>query len=124
MAGSRKTVAYTADDGTQYCISVDESNIEMIMGAQVAASGAYPALPKGTEPRFVRVEDLAGLVKRKIPVLTLARYTALDGTTDLTLPTVGDVDGGTAVRVRTKRGEKNRFIPRDYDTGKFDGDAD
>ena len=122
MAGSRKTVAYTADSGSLFCISVDESNVELIMGATVLASGAYPALPKGTSARFVRVESELGLTKRKIPVLTLARYTALDGTTSLTLG-AGDIDSGTAVRVRNKTGEKNRFIPRDYDTAKLDGDA-
>ena len=123
MAGSRKTVKYTADNGSDYCISVDESNIEMIMGAAVPASGAYPALPKGTEPRKVRVEDITGKVKRTIPVLTAARFVALTGSTALTLG-AGDIDSGTDVRVRTKVAEKNRFIPRNYDTGKDDGDAD
>lgn len=123
MAGSMKTVAYQMDDGTFRCIKVDESNIEMIMGMQVPASGAFDALPKGSDPRFVIVESLLGLVKRKIPVLTLARYTVLTGAIPLTIP-VGDLDGGTDVRVRIKRGEKVRFIPRNYDTGKLDGDAD
>jgi len=123
MAGSRKTVKYTADNGNDHCISVDESNIELIMGAQVPASGAYPALPKGTVPRMVRIEDQTGTIKRTIPVLTLARFTALTGSTALTLA-AGDPDSGTAVRVRNKIAEKNRFIPRDYDTGKTDGDAD
>jgi hypothetical protein len=118
-----KTVAYQMDDGTSRCIKVDESNIEMIMGVQVPASGAFDALPKGTDPRFVIVESLLGLVKRKIPVLTLARYTALTGATPLTIG-LGDIDSGTDVRVRLKRGEKVRFIPRNYDTGKLDGDAD
>jgi len=122
MAGSRKTVQYTADDGTNYCISCDESNVEMIMGASVPASGAFPALPKGTTPRAVRVEDITGRIKRTIPVLTAARYTALTGATALTLP-VGDADDGVDVRVRTKVPEKNRFIPRNFDTGKDDGDA-
>ena len=123
MAGSMKTVTYTSDSGAQYCIKVDESNIEMIMGAQVPANGAFPALPKGTTPRYVIVESQLGLVKRKIPVLTLARYTAIDGTTPFTIPE-GQLDGGEAVRIRLKYGEKNRFIPRNYDTGKQDGDAD
>ena len=114
---------YTADNGDVYAIKVDESNIEMIMGAQVAASGAFPALPKGTTPRHVIVESQLGLVKRKIPVLTLARYTAIDGSTPFTIPE-GQLDGGEAVRIRLKYGEKNRFIPRNYDTGKQDGDAD
>jgi hypothetical protein len=123
MAGSMKTVVYVADNGAQYCIKVDESNIELVMGAQVPASGAYPALPKGTEPRKVRLESQIGLVKRVVPVLTLARYGALTGSTPFTIP-IGELDGGTDVRVRTKVGEKNRFIPRDYDTGKKDGDDD
>lgn len=122
MAGSRKTVAYTADDGSLYCISVDESNIELIMGSQVLASGAYPAAPKGTEPRFVRIQDATGLIKRKIPVLTSARFTALNGATALTLG-AGDIDSGTVVRVRNKRAELNRFIPSDFDSAKQDGDA-
>lgn len=123
MAGSRKTVGYTADNGTVYAISVDESNVELVMGVQVPANGSAPALPKGTEPRFVRLESELGLVRRKVPVLTLARYAAIDGATPLTIG-LGDIDTGVAVRVRSKNGEKNRFIPRDYDTGKLDGDPD
>ena len=120
--GSRKTVTYVSDDGSSYCISVDESNIELIMGAQVLASGAFPAPPKGTQPRFVRVQDATGLIKRKIPVLTAARFTALTGATALTLG-AGDIDSGTVVRVRNKRAELNRFIPSDFDSAKQDGDA-
>lgn len=122
MSGSRKTVPYIADDGSSYCISVDESNIELIMGAPVLASGAFPALPKGTFPRYVRIQDATGLVKRKIPVLTVARFTALTGSTVLTLAT-GDIDSGTAVRVRNKGSEVTRFVPSDFDSGKQDGDA-
>ena len=120
--GSRKTVVYVADDGTSYCISVDESNIELVMGGQVLASGAFPAMPKGTFARYVRVQDATGLIKRKIPVLTAARFTALNGSTALTLGT-GDIDSGVAVRVRNKGSEVTRFIPSDFDSAKQDGDA-
>jgi hypothetical protein len=123
MAGSRKTVKYTSDDGEDYCISVDESNIELIMGAQVPANAEFPALPKGTTPRFVRVESELGLTKRTIPVLNVARFNSLTGSTPFTLG-LGDIDSGTPVRVRNKIAEKTRFIPRDYDTGKIDGDLD
>ena len=122
MAGSRKTVTYIADDGGSYCISVDESNIELIMGAQVPASGAFPALPKGTFPRYVRIQDATGLIKRKIPVLTAARFTALNGSTVLVLG-AGDIDSSVAVRVRNKGSEVTRFIPSDFDSAKQDGDA-
>jgi hypothetical protein len=122
MAGSMKTVVYVADNGSSHCMRVDESNVEMIMGAQVAASGAFPALPKGTEPRKVRIEDITGKVKRVIPVLTQARFNELTGATALTLGS-GDIDSLVDVRVRTKVPEKNKFIPRNFDTGKDDGDA-
>ena len=121
MAGSRKTVAYVADDGASYCISVDESNVELIMGAQVPANGSFPALPKGTFARFVRIQDATGLIKRKIPVLTSARFTALTGSTVLVLAT-GDIDSGTSVRVRNKGSEVTRFVPSDFDSAKQDGD--
>lgn len=120
MAGSRKTVEYVDDAGTSRCISVDESNILLIMGAPVPASGAFPALLQGQKVRRVRVEDISGKIKRSIPVLTLARFVALNGTTALTLA-IGDIDLGTDVRVRSKVAEKNTFIPRSYDTGKDDG---
>ena len=122
MAGSRKTMRYVSDTGSEHCISADESNVELIMGVSIIASAAFPALPKGTMPRFVTVEDITGLIKRKIPVLTQSRYNELTGATPLTLG-LFDPDTGTEVRVRTKTGQKNRFIPRDYDTGKQDGDA-
>lgn len=122
MAGSRKTVLYVADNGNEHCISVDESNIEMIMGAQVPANGSFPALPKGTEPRFVRVQNASGTINRKIPVLTLARFLAITGATAFTLG-AGDIDSGTDVRIRNKIQERNRFIPSDFDSGKDDGDA-
>ena len=121
MAGSRVTVGYVGDNGTTYSISVDESNVELIMGAQVLPNGSAPALPKGTKARFVRLESELGLVKRVVPVLTLARFTSLTGATPFVIA-IGDIDVGTPVRVRNKTGEKNRFIPRDYDTGKLDGD--
>ena len=122
MAGSRKTMRYVSDTGSEHCISADESNVELIMGISVVASAAFPALPKGTTVRFVRVEDVTGLIKRKIPVLTQTRFNELNGATPLTLG-LFDPDTGTEVRVRSKNAQKNRFIPRDYDTAKQDGDV-
>ena len=122
MAGSRLNVEYTADDGvTKYCINVDESNIELVMGAQVAPSGAFPRPPQGFRPRKVVLSDSDGLIKRTVPVLNLARYAALNGSTLLTLVAVDSADG-TEVRVINKAGEKQRNIPRSFDTGQKDGD--
>jgi hypothetical protein len=122
MAGSRIDALYVADDGTtSYSIQVDESNIEMITGSQVAPNASFPRAPQGFKTRFVVVKDATGLISRKIPVLTLARYTALTGSTALTLPAV-DGDVGTSVRVFTKTGERQRRAPKNFDTNRIDGD--
>lgn len=122
MAGSRKTVAYTSDSGDQYCISVDESNVELVMGASVPANASFPSRPSGLKIRKVRLFSELGLVQRVVPVLTLARFTELTGATALTTG-LGDPDSGTAVRVRNKIPERITFVPRDYDTAKTDGDS-
>lgn len=122
MAGSRIDALYTADNGTtQYCINIDESNIEMIMGATVTPNASQPRPPRGFTPRYVRVTDETGLIKRVIPVLTPARFAALTGATALVLGTV-DSDDGVSVRVSSKTGEKQRNAPRDFDSGRTDGD--
>ena len=122
MAGSRIDALYTADDGTtQYCINVDESNIEMIMAASVTPNASKPRPPQGFKPRFVVVKDVTGTISRKIPVLTPARYAALTGATSLALAAV-DSDVATSVRVTQKTGEKQRNAPKDYDSGRTDGD--
>lgn len=120
---SIKSVAYEGDDGANYCIRTDESNVEMIMGAQVPASGAFPRLPQGTKPRMVRVTDVTGTIVRLIPVLTSARFTAINGSTAFTLG-AGDGDNGISVRIKQKIGEKARNIPSDFDSARQDGDAD
>ena len=122
MAGSRIDALYTADDGTtQYCINVDESNIEMIMGAAVTPNATKDRPPQGFKPRHVVVKDVTGLISRTVPVLTPARFAALNGATSLTLGTV-DSDDGVAVRVFNKKGEVKRRAPRDFDSGRTDGD--
>lgn len=122
MSGSRIDALYTADDGaTQYCINVDESNIEMIMAAAVTPNATKPRPPQGFKVRFVTVGDVTGTIKRKIPVLTLARYAALTGSTALALAAV-DSDVSTSVRVYDKTGEKQRRAPKDFDSGRTDGD--
>jgi hypothetical protein len=122
MSGSRIDALYTADDGTTtYCINVDESNVEMIMGASVTPNATRPRPPKGFTPRFAVVKDVTGLISRKVPVLTPARFAAINGATALTLGTV-DSDDGVSVRLFTKTGEKQRNAPKDFDSARTDGD--
>jgi hypothetical protein len=122
MSGSRIDALYTADDGTtQYCINADESNLEMIMGAQVAPNASKERPPKGFTPRYVVLKDISGLYQRKVPVLTPARYAALNGSTPLSIMTEGN-STVISVRVSTKVGERKRHQPKDYDSGLNDGD--
>lgn len=121
MSGSRIDVAYTADGGEQYCINCDESNIEMVMGAAQSPNGTFPRPPKGFSVRKVTLKDITGLISRTVPVLNLARYAAINGATPFTLSLV-DSANGVDVRVFTKDGEKQRNIPKNFDTGNRDGD--
>jgi hypothetical protein len=122
MAGSRIDALYTADDGTtQYCINVDESNIEMIMAATVTPNASKPRPPQGFKPRYVVLKDITGTISRKIPVLTSARFAAINGATAFELAAV-DSDVATSVRITSKTGEKQRNAPKDYDSGRIDGD--
>lgn len=122
MAGSRIDALYTADDGvTQYCINVDESNLETVMGIQVTPNASKDRPPQGFTPRFVVLKDISGNFTRTIPVLTPARYAALDGSTALSILTEGN-SVVVSVRVTSKVGEKKRFQPKDFDSGLNDGD--
>lgn len=123
MAGSRKDVDYVADDGEVYAIQVDESNIEVVMGAQVPLTTASKRKPSNLRTlRSVTLGDVTGTIRRNVPVLTAARYNALNSQTLLTLG-AGDIDAGTEVIIFRKVPEKFTRLPRRADTGKQDGDA-
>jgi hypothetical protein len=123
MAGSRKDVNYVADDSSTFAISVDESNIELVMGGSVPLATATSRKPSNLKNlRSVVLSDITGNITRRIPVLTQARYNQLVGTLSFTLP-ANDVDEGTNVVVSEKIPEKYVRIPKIFDTGKNDGDA-
>lgn len=123
MAGSRKDVNYVDDNGVIFAISVDESNIELIMGASVPLATSSSRKPSNLKTlRSVVLTSVTGLVKRTIPVLTQAAYNALLSTTPYTLGAF-DVDQGVVVGITEKRPEKFVRLPRVFDTGKQDGDA-
>jgi hypothetical protein len=121
MSGSRIDVVYVADGGANYCINVDESNIEMIMGAAQTPSGAYDRPPKGFTPRHVILRDITSTLQRRVPVLSVARYSAITGSTPFSIMTEGQT-AVVSVRATSKNGEKKRFIPKDFDSGITDGD--
>jgi hypothetical protein len=123
MAGSRKDVTYVDDANNSFAIQVDESNIELVMAGSVPISTSPNRKPSNLKQlRSVVLSDVTGLIKRTIPVLTQARYAALNNTTAFTLP-ANDPDEGATVGVSEKKPEKFVRLPKSFDTGKIDGDA-
>lgn len=123
MSGSRKDVNYVADNGTVYAISVDESNVELVMGASVPLATASIRKPSNLKSlRSVVLMDSTQLIKRTVPVLTQAVYNLLSGASNFTLP-ANDPDTGTVVGVAIKVPEKFVRIPKSLDTAKQDGDS-
>lgn len=122
--GSRKDVNYIADNGDIYAISVDESNIELVMGGSVPLATASIRKPSNLKSlRTVVLADVSNNIKRRVPVLTQARYNTLLSTRpNFTLPD-NDVDEGTVVGVSELLPEKFTRLPKNVDTGKNDGDA-
>lgn len=123
MAGSIKWFVYTTDDGTDYAIKADESNVE----ALAAGTQDYPetgtppihAVPRNIRPRFAMFQNAAGTRKIKVPVITTTLYNALNGTS--TIPDPINV-GGPELAFLYKRPELIQ-VPRGQDTGLDDGDA-
>lgn len=68
MAGSLKWFVYTADNGSQYGVKLDESNAKAAGFPDYAggAAGSFPQLPRGARMRYANV--VSGQVKRRIYV--------------------------------------------------------
>lgn len=120
MVGSMKWFVYTTDNGTDFAIFRDESNVEAVN----AGTQDYPnagaiqfALPSNVKPRVVTFEDASGAVRRDIVALTPAIFNGLAANTTIT----DQATSLTLTYVR-KKGEIVR-LPRGLDTGLTDGDA-
>lgn len=120
MAGSLKYFTYTSDDGQDWALLADESNIETVndTAVQPIVPTAQYKIPKNLAPRKAVYQSADGLVRREVTVLTAARLAALDGTFSYT-----DQTSGLNVFLKTKIGERI-MLPTLSDTGLNDGDAD
>jgi len=120
MAGSLRWFDYESDDGTNWALFADESNVEAANGA--AANGGAPTgqnykPPANLKPRYA-VYSRAGGSTLKVPILTLAVYNAL--ATGDTIP--DPFTANTNLSLVRKRPEVISPLPTVADTGLTDGD--
>ncbi len=121
MAGSNKWFSYQSDDGTDWALYADESNVEGANGG--TGSGAPPGQvykpPANLKPRYAVYGNSDQTRSIKVPVLTQTIYNSLDATD--TIP--DQIAGGAAVlNLIRKRPEIISPIPTVFDTGLDDGD--
>lgn len=120
MAGSNKWFVYTTDDGTNFALFRDESNMEAVNGATGDYTGTSTityALPRNVKPRSIVYGNAAGTIRRTVPALTATIYTGIAANATM----VDDTSGETLTVVR-KVGEVVA-LPKAADTGLDDGDA-
>lgn len=123
MAGSIKWFVYTLDQGGDFALEADESNIE----ALAAGTQDYPdtgtppilAVPRNVTPRYAVFQSPSGQRRIKVPIITQTIYNALNGTSTIPDPINAN---GDDLRLIYKRPEVIR-LPKGSDTGLNDGDA-
>lgn len=114
MSGSIRWFVYRSDNGQDYAIKADKSNVAAVnpSGAGTPATLPPASVPRNIRPRYALFSDTTGQIKRKVVLLTPADVTALSNTASFT-PT-----GETAtVQVSTLVGEKIT-LPKLADTGR------
>jgi len=116
MAGSLRWFVYTSDNGQDYAILADKTNIAAVNASGAAAPASLPvaAVPRNITPRYALYSDSTGNIKRKVPLLKPSDVQALTSTSSFT------PSGETAtVRLSYLRGESNR-LPKLADTARTD----
>lgn len=130
MAGSKKYMVYTADSGSQYTVSIDESNGELagfddVTIAMEIAGTVPPPLPKNIKMRYATLEESATGSSRKIAVGKPTAPIWIGNVFTLLLPLFGGSLAGQAVAwgVRLLVEEvANRQLGNSRDTGFLDDD--
>lgn len=121
MAGSIKWFTYTADDGSDFAIKLDESNTEAVNGStqdMPATITTKFALPRNVKPRRAFYTSTDGTITRGIVCLTVSIYNGVDAGQ----PTITDAVSGQTLTLKRKKGEEIS-LPFGADTGINDGDA-
>lgn len=131
MAGSRKTVVYTADDGNPYLVNLDESNTELDgfgfldYDDALAAAGTAKPLPSGWQMRHINVVFVGlsptNFSRRKLYIGSSSVVAAVLSLASVLLPWyVGG--GGYNGYVPTGYKAEERRAMSALDTGLTDGD--
>lgn len=126
MAGSRKWMIYTADDGTEYSVRVDESNSEALgMGwLDYEVGSTAQALPRGFVMRTITAQDPVSGARRQIPVGQAGASAFAIGGSILLQSFMPGATGVIAFEILSAVGEQfSQSRPRATDTGLTDGDA-
>ena len=121
MAGSNKWFNYQSDDGTDWCLFGDESNIEGANGGSAVppGTGTQYKIPRNMRVRYAVFANQAGTRSLTIPITTQAVYIALDASNAIPDGLPGST--GTLAFIR-KRPELIGPVPTVFDTGLDDGD--
>lgn len=122
MAGSNKWFNYQSDDGTDWALFGDESNIEAANGGSAVApgTGTQYKVPRNMKVRYAVFGNQAGTRNLSIPITTAAVYIALDAAN--TIPDTLGPAGAPALAFIRKRPELIGPVPTAFDTGQIDGD--
>lgn len=119
MSGSNKWFTYTSDNGSNWALKGDESNIEGVMGGvnSGAPAGTLFKTPKNMTERYAVYGNQEGTRQIRVPVLTQTVYNALSPG-----DTIPDSNGSGTLAFVRKRPELIRDTPTVFDTGLNDGD--
>jgi len=120
MAGSLRWFTYVSDDGTDWALFGDESNIEAANGASGVGSppGQNYKPPANLKPRYAVYANASGTRTLRVPILTETIYNSL--APGDTIPD-GVAGTGTLSYIR-KRPEIISPVPTVFDTAQNDGD--
>lgn len=130
MAGSLKSMIYTADSGDTFVVKIDESNGELagfddVTIALEIAGTVPPPLPKNLKMRYATVVEPDSGSTRQIPVGKPTAPVWIGNVFTLLLPVFGGTLAGQAVAwgVRLLVEEVyNRSLGNSSDTGFLDDD--
>lgn len=122
MAGSKKFFVYTADDGIEFGILLDESNTEAVNGGTndvLSGSTLKYQIPRNLKPRRLIYQNSAGT--RTVSCVALSQTIYSSAYTSVS--TIPDpITSGTTLALVRIEPERIRNLPKGGDSGLNDGD--